>query len=276
MSTRIITGDCRDVLKTLDDQSVHCCVTSPPYFGLRSYLPDDSPAKADEVGCESTPEQYIDRLVTTFREVRRALRDDGTLWVNVQDGYSAGGFGGGGSWGAKPEWQSIIGRRGWKTAPDGWQRKELLGIPAMLSAALSADGWFLRAEIVWAKPVASEPPRIDRPGKAHEWVYLLSKCATYHYERHPDVAWTVWHIPPGGDSSGHAAPMPPELARRCILAGCPKDGTVLDPFGGAGTTGLVADRLGRDSVLIELNPEYAVMAERRIHDDAPLFAGGAA
>jgi DNA modification methylase len=269
MTVRILTGDCREVLRTLPDQSVHCCVTSPPYFGLRDY------GHAGQIGLEPTPEKYVDELVTIFSEMRRVLRSDGTFWLNVQDGYSAGGFGGGGSWGAKPEWQTIINRTGFKGAPDGWKRKELLGLPGLLAAALSASGWYLRSEIIWAKHTASEPPRSDRPAKAHEYIFLLSKSATYAYERHPESALSVWHITTGTDSSGHIAAMPPELAERCIKAGCPRGGTVLDPFGGAGTTGLVADRLQRSSVLIELNPEYAAMASRRIHDDAPLFAEAA-
>lgn len=266
MTVRIITGDCRDVLRTLPDESVNCVVTSPPYWGLRDYGIDG------QIGHESTPLAFIDQLVSIFREVRRVLRSDGTLWLNVQDGYSAGGFGGGGSWGGKPEWQSIINRRGFKGAPEGWKRKELLGIPSLLSAALSADAWYLRSEIVWVKPTASEPPREDRPAKAHEFVFLLSKAPRYAYERHDGVMLTVWHIPPGGDSAGHIAAMPPNLAERCIKAGCPEGGTVLDPFGGAGTTGLVADRLGRNAILIELNPDYADMAARRIRSDAGMLA----
>jgi len=266
VTVRILHGDCLDVLKTLPEASVHCCVTSPPYFGLRDY------GVAGQIGLEPTPAEYVEKMVAVFDEVRRVLRHDGTAWLNVQDGYSAGGFGGGGSWGDKPEWRSIINRRGYKGAPDGWKRKELLGIPAILSASLSASGWYLRAEILWSKPVASEPPRQDRPSKSHEYVFLLSREPRYWFHRTAEMNKSVWEISPGGDSAGHIAAMPPELVRRCILAGCPAGGTVLDPFGGAGTTGLVADRHGRDAILIELNPEYAAMAERRIRGDAPLFA----
>jgi DNA modification methylase len=266
MTVRVLNGDCRDVLKTLPDESVHCVVTSPPYWGMRDY------GMAGQLGLEPSPEAYIEQLVSVFDQLRRVLRSDGTAWLNVQDGYSAGGFGGGGSWGAKPEWQSIVSRRGFKGAPDGWKRKELLGIPGLLSACLSASGWYLRAEIIWSKPVASEPPRIDRPGKSHEYVFLLSKSPTYWFNRHEDMNRTVWEIVPGGESAGHIAAMPPDLARRCILAGCPEGGTVLDPFGGGGTTGLVADRHGRNAILIELNPANSAMATNRITNDGPLFA----
>jgi DNA modification methylase len=266
MTVKIFKGDCRDVLRTLPDESVHCIVTSPPYWGLRDY------GVAGQIGLEGSPQEYVEQLVSVFSDARRVLRSDGTFWLNVQDGYSAGGFGGGGSWGGKPEWQSIINRRGFKGAPDGWKRKELLGLPALLSNALSADGWYLRSEIIWAKHTASEPPRDDRPSKAHEYVFLLSKAPRYVFDRHADVALSVWQITTGGDSAGHIAAMPPELAERCIKAGCPEGGTVLDPFGGGGTTALVADRLGRNAILIELNPEYAAMAERRIVSDAGMFA----
>ncbi len=266
MTVTIRHGDCREVLRTLPDESVHCCVTSPPYWGLRDY------GVEGQIGLEPSPERYVNELVAVFEEVRRVLRSDGTFWLNIQDGYSAGLFTGGGSWGAKPEWQTIINRRGFKGAPDGWKRKELLGVPALLSAALSASGWYLRSEIIWAKPTASEPPRIDRPAKAHEYVFLFSKSDRYAYERHEGVALTVWQITAGTDAAGHIAAMPPELAERCIKAGCPVGGTVLDPFGGAGTTGMVADRLQRDAILIELNPEYAGIAERRIRGDGGMFA----
>jgi DNA modification methylase len=266
VSVRVLQGDCRQILPTMEPESVHCIVTSPPYWGMRDYGVDG------QIGLEPTPQEYVAALVGVFDQLRRVLRADGTAWLNVQDGYSAGGYGGGGSWGDKPEWQSIIGRRGFKGAPEGWKRKELLGLPAILSACLSASGWYQRAEIIWSKPVASEPPREDRPSKSHEYLFLLSRSPRYWFNRTEDMNRSVWEIPPGGESAGHIAAMPPDLARRCIIAGCPEGGTVLDPFGGGGTTGLEADRHGRSAIIIELHPDNASMARNRIIGDAPLFA----
>jgi len=307
MSVEIITGDCREVLRSLPDQSVHCCVTSPPYFGLRDY------GVAGQIGLEKTPNAFVDEMVAVFREVRRVLRDDGTLWLNLGDSYGAG--------------------------------KQKMLMPAKVALALQADGWVLRQDNVWFKKRPMPESVSDRTTCAHEFVFHFSKSETYFYDaeavrtqlapssvsrlaqnvdaqagsnrvpgktngsmkavarsdkqrghtrRHAgfNERWdalpkaeqmagganlrSVWHLAPPNFREAHFATMPEDLAEICIKAGCPDDGTVLDPFGGAGTTGLVADRLQRDAVLIELNPEYAAMARRRIDGDAPLFARGAA
>jgi DNA modification methylase len=311
VSVEIIVGDCRDVLRRLPDRSVHCCVTSPPYFGLRDY------GVAGQMGLESTPEQFVAGMVEVFREVRRVLRDDGTLWLNIGDSYAGGGnYRGINSESTLSETQrNNRGARGVspllraKNTP-GCKPKDLIGIPWMLAFALRADGWWLRQDIIWAKPNPMPESVRDRCTKAHEYIFLLAKSERYYYDQaaimepaNPDncrdSATRRRNTPPGSDTDSgfengrnyldrnkrsvwtvttqpfkeaHFATFPPALVEPCIKAGCPAGGLVLDPFGGAGTTGLVADRLQRDAVLIELNPEYAAIAQRRIRGDAPLFA----
>lgn len=310
---RILRGDCRDVLKTLPDASVHCCVTSPPYFGLRDY------GVAEQIGLEATPAEYVAELVAVFAEVRRVLRDDGTLWLNLGDSYA------GGKTGRSDTGPDDIARRAaaygtgageatgpatgeQRKPPQGFKPKDLIGIPWRVAFALRADGWYLRQDIIWSKPNPMPESVKDRCTKAHEYVFLLSKSARYWFDSdamqepsegrenfgnvrakgdceqrndntRSDMTLkdmrnkrSVWTIATQPFSEAHFATMAPELAETCIKAGCPVGGTVLDPFGGAGTTGLVADRLQRDALLIELNPEYAGIAERRIVGDAPLFA----
>jgi DNA modification methylase len=269
VSVRIFTGDCRDVLTTLPSGSVHCCVTSPPYFGLRDY------GVEGQIGLEPTPEAFVDEMVAVFREVRRVLRDDGTLWLNLGDStYSGNGKP------TQPDLKSPnrnFRRRiyHWLDRPgSGIPKKSLLGIPWRVAHALQADGWTLRQEIIWCRPTAfCEPSVRDRPHRQHETIFLFSKSRWYHFERTALPEQSVWHIEPERGVPSHIAPYPSELPRRCILASCPDGGTVLDPFFGSGTTGLVARQLNRAVIGIELNPEYAAMAERRIHNDAPLLAG---
>jgi DNA modification methylase len=272
MVVQILHGDCRDLLKTLPDASVHCVVTSPPYFGLRDYGVDG------QIGLEQTPDEYVAEMVAVFREVRRVLRDDGTLWLNLGDStYSGNG---------KPTQPDLKSpnrnfRRSmyhWLDKPGGGlPKKSLLGMPWRVAHALQVDGWTLRQEIIWCRPTAfCEPSVRDRPYRQHETIFLFSKARWYYFDRVALPEESVWHIEPERGVPSHIAPYPQELPRRCILAGCPQGGAVLDPFGGAGTTGLVADRLQRNAILVELNPEYAAMAERRIVGDAPLFAGNAA
>lgn len=414
MTVRIVTGDCRTVLGHFEPESFACCVTSPPYFGLRDYGHDQ------QIGLEETPEAYVQQLVEVFREVRRVLRDDGVLWVNIGDSYA-------GSWGAQgrnPPRADHAGKQsGGPTRPYnaiaarqiaaapvsttalrgiGVKPKDLYGIPWMLAFALRADGWYLRDEIVWAKPNAMPESVRDRCTKAHEKVFQFTKSRDYFFDPEAiaepasdapeSVARrrrgggkpvgtpalfgqpggqsgarsiaaagcgtrnrrNVWTIPTTASSVAHFATMAPELAAVAIQAAtsahgcCPACGArwvrvtrplfdlghtgssataygegstagrlallrqaareqgteytggrrtigwrpdcvcnfpaplppvpdvVLDPFGGAGTTALVADRLHLDSVLIELNPDYAAIARGRVHGDAPLFAEVAA
>lgn len=443
MSTRIILGDAIEQLRLLPSASVHCCVTSPPYWGLRDYgIPSTiwggNPACehefADEkidtetgkgnwsqgtngrgelqpggvevkreplravatrgfcrcgawrgvFGLEPTPTLYVEHAVMVFREARRVLRDDGTLWLNLGDSYASGAVGNcpGGEQGAK--WRgnnndrlangrgdqpavlrkkgradrdgthagkhTAISAMGPMTQPnrmpqEGLKPKDLCEIPSDVVRALRADGWWLRSRIPWLKRNAMPESTKDRPTTAVEYVFLLSKQERYYYDgeavkiacasgpsdikkmqeslariggkhknlvdplskassatnigqkrsvgspdgrsrRNSDWFFESWQgmlQDEGGDplalivnpqpfSQAHFATFPPALIEPCILAGCPAGGTILDPFGGAGTSGLVADRLQRDAILIELNPEYAKMAENRIHADGPLFA----
>lgn len=281
MAIRILNCDVMDGLRQLADQSVHCVVTSPPYWGLRDYgIPG-------QIGLEPTSDAFVARLVDVFREVKRVLRDDGTLWLNLGDTYTSGG-------------------RSAKRAPQppGLKPKDLVGIPWRVALALQADGWYLRSDIIWAKPNPMPESVTDRPTKSHEYVFLLSKSERYHYDheaiQEPFVysgdcrmktayavataksvgteyrapvnqngrnKRTVWSIATSPFAEAHFATFPPELPELCIKAGCPKGGTVLDPFSGAGTTALVADRLQREAIGIELNPEYSALSSRRLDDD---------
>lgn len=269
MSVTVHQGDALEVLRTLPAETFACCVTSPPYWRKRNYGDDR------QIGLEATPGEYVGRLVAVFGEVRRALRDDGALWLNLADSHVSGGNGGGGKLAMKrAAFRAAAGRTGWRPPPAGFKDKDLFLAGAAVAEALRAGGWFLRQTIIWAKPSAIEPPRLDRPATSHEYVFLLSKRNDSAC-RDPGEGWwhsSVWTIAP--ESYGeHQAVMPAELAERCIKAGSrPAVDSVLDPFGGAGTTGLVADRLGRHATLIELNPTYAEMARRRIERDAGMFA----
>ena len=309
---RVLEGDCRAVLRDLPDESAHCCVTSPPYFGLRDY------GMSGQIGLEPTPDDFVAEMVAVFREVRRVLRDDGTLWLNLGDSYSMTTKGSSG----KGEKQvtnagTLIADRRWQIGP-GLKPKDLIGIPWRVAFALQADGWYLRSDIIWAKPNPMPESVTDRPTSAHEHVFLFAKSERYYYdadsvrEAYAPASETryksefrtdipsamvgaakhgsmrdggkieanplgrnirnVWTVATQPYSEAHFATFPPALIAPCIKAGCPVGGTIIDPFGGAGTTALVADRLGRDATLIELNPAYADMARRRIAQDAGMFA----
>jgi DNA modification methylase len=319
LGTKIILGDALEQLRLLPDESVHCCVTSPPYWGLRDY------GVGGQLGLEATPEEYIAKMVEVFREVRRVLRSDGTLWLNIGDSY-AGSWGAQGRQGATGEMagrsvaaareRSIISaaqiaahpqttsNTGSIPAGSGLKPKDLVGIPWMLAFALRADGWYLRQDIIWHKPNPMPESVRDRCTKAHEYIFLLAKSERYYYDNEAIAENTesvctrkrssafrqqdenaeqmlttigrnkrsVWTVTTQPFKEAHFATFPPALIEPCIKAGCPVDGTVLDPFGGAGTTGLVSDRLQRNAILIELNPAYATIAKNRITDDGPLFA----
>lgn len=384
---RLLPGDCREVLATLPANSVHCVVTSPPYYGLRAYLPDGHADKHREIGSEATPDAYLAEMVAVFREVRRVLRPDGTVWCNMGDSYASNAATAAGKSGFESHRGSDTptlntehqGRNAYRG--NGIKPKDLLLMPARLALALQADGWWLRSDIIWHKPNPMPESVTDRPTSAHEHVFLLAKAARYYYDAdavrepqdHPGIVQyhgggkrrdgerfedrrdhdntvsvynpagrncrNVWTIATAPYSEAHFATFPPALAERCIRAGTSERGccaacgapwarvtakqfrplntsikaghtgkhldvsmgwadercgvndvtttgwapscacdaatvpcTVLDPFGGAGTTALVADRLQRDAILIELNPAYTEMAMARCRDDAPLFA----
>lgn len=371
MSVKILVGDVFDRLRALPDESVHMVVSSPPYWGLRSYLTEDDPNKRLEIGLEPTLGEHLDVMVRVFREVRRVLRADGTCWVNYGDCYAT-----------QPNGRSAADTKAagnddrtfrdkpFSTVGGLLKAKDLVMAPNRLAIALQEDGWWVRSEIVWGKPNAMpDSSGKYRPSTAHEKIFMLTKSAKCFYDhgavalacsektnsrvaKKPDNWDTgegahgsfhrqgrekgattkqdghgrrhagfndryfgapgvtpksaaedtnvrakgsfhalttgavetrylrnyepapsqVWEMASQAFPDAHFATFPPELAERCIKAGCPVGGVVLDPFFGAGTTGLVADRLGRDCIGIELNPEYAAMAERRIKADGPLFA----
>lgn len=366
MTVEILIGDARERLRDLPDESVHCVVTSPPYWGLRQYGSDSG-----MIGLEPTLDEHLENLVAVFREVHRVLRADGSLWLNYGDAYaSSGGAGTQGGSGQMAD-RSICQACSPRPTP-GFRPKELMGLPWRLAFALQADGWWLRRDHIWHKPNPTPESAGDRATTSHEYVFLLTKAAHYFYDaeavkekttgnahrRAPAVAgWdkgpgahgtihrnprekppgvppksapagsgirsnnsfqaavvdtvatrnlrSVWTIPTRAFKGAHFATFPPELCEIpvkagtsetgvCHLCGAPWEPTttptvgwkagcgcsvvdevlpavVLDPFAGAGTVGLVADRLGRDAILIEINPDYAQMAHERIGGDAPLF-----
>lgn len=274
MMIKIMVGDCVSTMKKIDSGSIHCCITSPPYFGLRDYGHDA------QIGLEKTPEEFVSKLVDVFREVKRVLRDDGTLWLNIGDSYN-----GSGGQGTKPNIMSkeaAQGRGGKAIKVDGIKHKDLIGIPWMLAFALRSDGWYLRQDIIWNKPNPMPESVQDRCTKAHEYIFLLAKSKKYYYDNESikeissskskgyDKAnkRSVWTVTTKPYSGAHFATFPTDLIEPCVKAGCPIGGTVLDPFSGAGTTGLVAQRHGRNAILCELNEGYAVIAEKRIRDDS--------
>jgi len=343
-------GDCLEVLKTLPSESVNCCITSPPYWGLRDYgtakweggngncehtishysdnlKPDcDRPVRGDrslcikcgakridsQIGLELTPQEYVEKIVLIFREVRRVLRADGTLWLNLGDTYSAQ------RWTKKGEtttpaqpmngmsdtWRAIA-----PTKESGLPDKNLVGIPWRVAFALQTDGWYLRQDIIWHKPNPMPESVTDRCTKAHEYIFLMSKNPNYYFDneaisenaiskqgkgaigrgqqgysvasgkgmspQQDHSGWmggdgntrnkrSVWSVTVKPYKEAHFATFPKELIEPCVLAGCPKDGTILDPFGGSGTTAEVAIENGRNALLVELNPEYIELAKTRI------------
>lgn len=350
---KILQGDVLKMLRRLPDGEVNCCVTSPPYWQLRDYQ------TKGQMGMEKTPQEYIAKVVEVFREVRRVLRKDGTLWLNIGDSYNNGRTGGHGDTGGgdKSTLQSPAGRGKCPTKKHTDPKlkiKDMVGIPWRVAFALQADGWYFRSDIIWAKPNPMPESCRDRPTKAHEYLFLFAKSKKYFYDfkaiqepgvygapnepdkikspngqgfsrknrkpagwadngSHTAASWgteknqgrkdkqrghsrrhegfnerwdlmtkeeqtsvmrnkrSVWNIPTCPYPEAHFATFPPDLVIPCVTAGSPKGGLVLDPFSGSGTTGLVADRLERNGILIDSNPDYVVMAEKRIKKDCPMF-----
>ena len=296
--SKILYGDALECLKTIPDNSVNMCVTSPPYYGLRDYGIDE------QIGMEVSPVRYREKLVCIFREIQRILKNDGTLWVNIADSYA-------GSIKSRiklsdnaeiaKEWQGI-------------KSKDMLGIPWSLAFSLRDDGWYLRSDIIWQKSNCMPESVKDRPTKSYEHIFLLSKSNHYYYdyeaiqepvaqgsierakrgvsdkgkyakgitgqnmqalfmarpnsaERYMRNKRDVWTISTNSYRiKGHFAVYPEKLIEPCILAGCPVGGVVIDPFFGSGTTGAVAKKLGREYIGIDINPEYCTMSENRINN----------
>ena len=307
-SVHINVGDCIELMRDMPDCSVQCCVTSPPYWGLRDYGHDG------QIGLEATPEAYVARMVEVFREVRRVLREDGTCWVNLGDSYAANR-----TYQVTPTKWKALSQGQSASVPPGLKPKDLVGIPWRVAFALQADGWWLRQDLIWHKPNPMPESVRDRCTKAHEYLFLLTKSERYHFDvkaiAEPGVTgkWeamppiggvkhaghefhggrvytgkrpasdgmrrrrSVWKVPVKPYKGSHFAVMPPKLIEPCIKAGSREGDTVLDPFAGSGTTLAVAMELGRNAVGCELNPDYANLAKERIQSvkvKTPLFQGG--
>ena len=253
--TEIIVGDARKVLAGLPEQSFRCAVTSPPYWGLRDYGVDG------QVGAEADVRHYIDALVCIFREVRRTLRDDGTLWLNIGDSYTSGGR----TWRDADEKNKGRAMSYRAPTPDGLKPKDLIGVPWRLAFALQDDGWYLRTDIIWNKPNCQPESVKDRPTRAHEYIFLFSKSEKYFYDWESVVEpsmdlkqrrknrRSVWNINTEPYAGSHFAVYPRSLVRLCVNAGSQRDDCVLDPFFGSGTTGVVCNELDRRCTGIELN-----------------------
>jgi len=261
---RIVCGDALRVLAELPDASVNMCVTSPPYWGLRDY------GIEGQIGAEMDVGEYISQLVRVFAQVRRVLADDGTLWLNIGDSYTSGGR----TWRQADKKNPARGMEYRPPTPDGLKPKDLIGVPWRLAFALQEEGWYLRSDLIWHKPNGLPESVKDRPTRVHEYIFLLSKNERYFYNydavKEPAAdgsrkgARSVWSINTEPLKEAHFAAFPTQLVAKCINAGCPADGTVLDPFFGAGTVGVVCQRLDRDFLGIELNPEYVEIANRRL------------
>ena len=324
MAEIILPGDALEQLRYLPPESVHTCVTSPPYYNLRDY------GAAGQIGNEASVEEYLQSLVSVFHEVRRVLRTDGTLWVNMGDSYATRS-------GSQPptNTRNSCGHTA-KHTPRGYKYKDLIGVPWQLAFALRADGWYLRQDIIWNKSNCMPESVRDRCTKSHEYIFLLSKAERYYFDaaaisepiaessakrylqnieaqkgsdRQPGKTngpmkaalprfggekygnnttpeartksgkvyvptlrrnkRDVWTVSTSGFRGAHFAVFPEKLIEPCILAGSPLGGTVLDPFAGSGTTGVVAKRLRRDFIGCEINPDYAQMAADRIAAATP-------
>lgn len=256
-------GDALRALERLPSESVQSVVTSPPYWGLRDY------GISGQIGLEPTLPQFINNLVAVFKEVKRVLRNDGSLWLNIGDGYTSGNRG----WRAPDKKNPARAMDVRPDTPEGLKPKDLLGIPWRLAFALQDDGWYLRSDIVWHKPNAMPESVKDRPTRAHEYLFLLSKSERYYYnsdavkEGNGDGRRnrrSVWNVCTQPFSEAHFATFPPALVEPCILAGTRRGDYVLDPFFGSGTVGVVCLVHARHYIGIELHPEYVRMAKRRL------------
>jgi len=272
----ILIGDAKEKLKELETESIQSVITSPPYWGLRDYGNDE------QIGQEETPDKYINNMVEVFNNVLRVLKKDGTLWLNIGDSYS-----------------SI------RNEKIGVKKKDLVGIPWMLAFALRKNGWYLRQDIIWAKPNPMPESVRDRCTKSHEYIFMLTKSEKYYYDhnaiREPRTSVgsnhqfggkkyndpdnpiygsiqsvyesdgkrnkrDVWSITTQPFKDAHFAVMPEALVEPCILAGSKVDDLILDPFAGSGTVGVVAKKHNRKFIGIELNPDYAKIANDRINE----------
>lgn len=253
-------GDAELILSQLPSGFFRCCVTSPPYWGLRDYC------APGQIGAEQNPLDYIDRLVAVFEQVRRVLTEDGTFWLNIGDSYTSGNRGY-----RAPDKKNPVRAMSYRAkTPEGLKPKDLVGIPWRLAFALQDAGWYLRSDIIWEKPNCMPESVKDRPTRAHEYIFLFSKSLKYYYdyklvrETNGRNRRTVWSIPTEPCPEAHFATFPPKLVEPCILAGSQRGDWVLDPFFGSGTVGVVCEQQHRNYVGIELNPAYVSMAIERV------------
>lgn len=294
MTWKILQGDCLDEMEWMANESVQCCVTSPPYFGLRDY------GHAGQIGLETTPAEYVRKMADVFREVRRVLKPDGTLWLNLGDSYSSGGNGVG-----TGKQLTNVGSHLPPKRTEGYKQKQLLGIPWRVAFALQEDGWYLRQDIIWHKPNPMPESVRDRCTKAHEYIFLFSKSARYYFDsdamKEPETMKpqnrltprkanpnakvhgmpayrqaeggtgggmrnkrSVWTIPTRPYKGAHFAVYPQKLIEPCILAGSRVGDVIFDPFAGSGTTGAVAIEHGRKAIMCELNAEYVELIKARM------------
>lgn len=269
----VLVGDSLQILPKLQNESIQCCVTSPPYWGLRDY------EHSAQIGSEPSPAAYVQNLVKVFREVKRTLRNDGTLWLNIGDGYARnGGIGKHGPNAIVGNTKKLIQKRNCRV-PDCWGLKDrdLLGMPWRVAFALQEDGWILRSKITWIKKNPMPESVKNRPTSATEEIFLFAKSPTYYYnqegvrEESGANLRNYWILNQEAGRYGHPSAFPSELPRRCILLGSHEEDIILDPFGGSGTTGIVANELHRKAIIIELNPTFGEMALSRSSSIQPQF-----
>lgn len=261
----IMEGDALHALRLLPSNSIQCVVTSPPYWGLRDY------GIGGQIGLEGTLPQFINHLVAIFDEIKRVLRDDGTLWVNIGDGYTSGNRG----YRATDKKNPARAMTVRPDTPEGMKPKDLQGIPWRLAFALQDDGWYLRSDIVWHKPNAMPESVKDRATRAHEYLFMLTKSERYFYDyeavKEPGLNGktrnrrSVWDVNTQPFADAHFATFPPKLIEPCILASTRPGDYVLDPFFGSGTVGIVCVEHQRSYVGIELNPEYVTISAKRLN-----------
>ena len=263
----IFHGDAEKLLTRLPSDFFRCCVTSPPYWGLRDY------GSESQIGAEENPEDYIRRLVSVFEEVHRVLTDDGTFWLNVGDSYTSGNRGY-----RAPDKKNPVRAMSYRPkTPAGLKAKDLIGIPWRLAFSLQRAGWYLRSDIIWEKPNCMPESVKDRPTRSHEYIFLFSKSLRYFYnyqsvqEGNQRNRRTVWTIPTESFPGEHFASFPPKLVEPCILAGSEPGDWILDPFFGSGTVGVVCEEQQRNYVGIELNEDYVRLALKRIQETEHLL-----
>ena len=261
----IIRGDALTTLPLLPSGAFRCCVTSPPYWGLRDY------GMEYQIGAELRVEDYVANLVKVFRQLHRVLTDDGSLWLNLGDSYTSGGR----TWRAADRKNPARAMSYRPDTPEGLKPKDLLGVPWRVAVALQNDGWYLRADVIWHKPNCQPESVKDRPTRAHEYLFLLTKSERYYYD-HEAVREaangnskrrnrrSVWSIPTEAYSEAHFATFPPALVEPCLAASSHAEDWVIDPFFGSGTVGVVCQSMGRKCVGIELKQEYGEMACKRL------------